>query len=206
MGKLDHFSLDCLASQLSAGWFWKSIMSLSTLSTHQTDITVVLLVFCNRVEQQGLLTEFKITAAKLCEHLKPILLEKLTNAGIALKAATASIIENAGRLIFTVCSSPVFWVLLVAAAGVGAQCELERRGRKDAGRAAGATGTAIAGGLAAFFMAPAALPVLAGAAAGFGVWSAVDKLRSMWTEEKGIVLRINGKEYPIFMCGKFVSQ
>lgn len=149
--------------------------------------TVALLVFARVIEHRNLLKKHGKDAVWLCNSLKPIVVEKLTNAGILIKGALASVIEKAGKLTLFVAGSPVLCVCLLVGTSVLVQLGLEVVGHKTSGRVAGALGVSAAGGVAAFFMAPAVLPVAAGVAAGFGVWSAVDRLREMYAESEKIV-------------------
>ena len=118
-----------------------------------------------------------IDAKQLYDSLKPILLQKLTDAGIAIIGAVASVVQRGGKLIYSVATHPLFCVCLTAGIAVLGQLGLEKLGYRKTGRVFGATGMAIAGGLAGFILAPAALPVAVGALVGLSAWTAGDILR-----------------------------
>ena len=120
---------------------------------------------------------------QLYEALKPVLQQKLKDAGIAIRGAVASVVQE----IYCVAASPLFWVCLAAGTAVLAQLGLEYLGRPEAGRAVGALGNTAARGLAGFFFAPAVIPVAAGALMGFGAWSAVDKLRGIYSSTSNCI-------------------
>ena len=143
-----------------------------------------LLIFARELVKQipKLKEKYGIDVPQLYEALKPVLLQKLKEAGIAIRGAVASVVQEGGKLIYCLAASPLFWVCLTAGAAVLTQLGLEYLGRPEAGRAVGALGIAAAGGLAGFFFAPAVIPVAAGALMGFGAWSAVDKLRGITSE------------------------
>ena len=145
---------------------------------------VPLLVFATELVNQvpELKEKYGIDVPELYEALKPVLQQKLKDAGIPIQGAVALVVQEGGKLIYYVAASPFFWVYLAAGAAVLAQLRLEYLGHPVAGRRVGAVGITAAGDLAGFIFAPAFIPVFAGALMGFGAWSAVDKLRGITSE------------------------
>ena len=146
-----------------------------------------LLVFCKILANRGLLDEVGGDAVWLYNALKPVLLEKAAQAAISLKGAIASVVEKGANLIYYLAGSQVFWVSLAAGVSVLAQLRLEKAGYPTAGKVAGATGLIATGAAVGLLLVPGAAPLVAAGAiatggfAGFGVWSAFDKLKTWST-------------------------
>jgi hypothetical protein len=119
---------------------------------------------------------------QLCNNLKPVLLQKLKDAGID-QNTLASVVQEGGKLIYAVAGHPLFLVTLAAGTAVLAQLGLEYAGYKPAGQLAGVAGITATGSLVGYLLAPiiaapVAVPVAVGAVVGALAWTAVDVLRS----------------------------
>lgn len=126
--------------------------------------------------------------------LKPVLLEKLADTKVDLTGVLGSVAKSEKNLILYVKERPVLWVCIAAGVSVLAQFGLECKGYPRAGRAVGAAGITLTGGLTGglvgvFLLGPLALPAVTGALVGLLAWTGVDIMRGQVCEVTIIICK-----------------
>ena len=151
------------------------------------DYYILLLAFVEKVIKSEIVKEIGKEVVKwLFSRLWPELVKKVTSAGIDGAVGTVEITET-NQLCLYVSKKLIFQVSLVGGlciASVLAQLKLENMGHEFIGKAVGATGCSVAGGLLLFFAVPIVPAVTLGALAGFGLWNAFDRCKDYWCSSR----------------------